>query len=80
MLHFSDSLDVQDKTLGKREGAKKGQNQQTDEDSRSLPVFKGVREGGICSQSDKFALIKGTKQKKKEVGRNVAHLEAVKQV
>ena len=79
MLHFSDSLDVQDKTLGKREGAKKGQNQQTDEDSRSLSVFKG-REGGICSQSDKFALIKRTKQKKKEVGRNVAHLEAVKQV
>ena len=40
---------------------------------------RGGREG-ICSQSDKFALIKGTKQKKKEVGRNVAHLEAVKQV
>ena len=69
---------VQNKTLGRAQRQKKGQNQQTDEDSRSLPVFKGGR--GICSQSDKFALIKGTKQKKKEVGRNVAHLEAVKQV
>ena len=47
--------------------------------SRQMRIAE-VWKGGICSQSDKFALIKGTKQKKKEVGRNVAHLEAVKQV